>query len=350
MQHQLIQPIRWEKDRVILLDQRKLPTEEVYIVCDDYKSLADAIRKMVVRGAPAIGVAAAFGVVLGGMGIGVGTYREFMVKLSKVCEVLEQTRPTAVNLRWALQRMYNVADQLVDHPLPEVIEKLKIEAIKIHGEDVATNKRLGENGADLINNNDNILTHCNAGILATAGWGTALSVVYSAQAQGKKLHVYVDETRPFLQGARLTTWELKQHAIPTTLITDSMAGYLMQQEKINCVIVGADRIAANGDVANKIGTYSLAVLAHHHGIPFYVVAPRSTIDAKCPNGGHIPIEERDSTEVTHIRGVQIAPDQVAVYNPAFDVTPASLITAIITEQGIHKSPFTFLQDAPSPRA
>lgn len=329
-----IRPIRWDHDAVVLLDQRKLPLQEVYVRCADYKAVADAITTMVVRGAPAIGVAAAMGMALGAMGIGVEHYRPFLERLERIGETLCATRPTAVNLRWAVERMLTRARHAEGKPLPTVVAELRQEALAIYQEDLDTNRRLGEHGATLIADGDQILTHCNAGILATAGYGTALSGIYHAHAAGQRLHVYVDETRPFLQGARLTAWELTKCGVPATLITDNMAGWLMQQSRIHKIFVGADRIAANGDVANKIGTYSLAVLAHHHHIPFYVVAPRSTIDLNTPTGAGIPIEERAAHEVTHIAHTQIAPPDMPVYNPSFDVTPSALITGIVTELGI----------------
>ncbi len=328
-----IRPIRWENNLVIMLDQRKLPLEEIYVECADYKNVADAIRQMVVRGAPAIGVAAAMGMALGAMGLGVAHYAQFMDRLTRVGDTLCATRPTAVNLRWGVSRMLDVARAAEGQPLPQIIERLRQEAIIIYEEDLATNRQLGEFGAPLIADGDHILTHCNAGALATAGYGTALSVLYAAHAAGRRFHVYADETRPFLQGARLTAWELQKCGIPVTVITDNMAASLMQQGKISKIFVGADRIAANGDVANKIGTYGLAVLAQHHHIPFYVVAPYSTVDLQTPTGQHIPIEERPAEEVTHIGATQITPDGVGIYNPAFDVTPAHLITAILTDRG-----------------
>lgn len=331
--------IEWRDDKVFMIDQRKLPIEETYIECSDYKQVADAIKTMIIRGAPAIGVAAAMGVALGALGVDAKTFESFHEKLTRVSETLLASRPTAVNLRWAVERMGSVLEGLKDLPIPKIKERLKQEALKICEEDIAVNRRLGDWGESLIQSGQTILTHCNAGALATAGWGTALGVIYSAKAKGKLIEVIADETRPFLQGARLTAWELTKNNIPVTLITDNMAASIMRQKKIHCVIVGADRIAANGDVANKIGTYNVAILAHEHDIPFYVAAPLSTIDLRCPTGDEIPIEERDPSEVTNFYRQRVAPDGIKVRNPAFDVTPHKLVTAIITEKGIVKSPY-----------
>jgi methylthioribose-1-phosphate isomerase len=335
----IIKTIEWKNDKVIMLDQRKLPTEEVYNTYEDYVEVANAIKSMVIRGAPAIGVAAAMGVALGALGIGVDNFEEYYQRIESICERLGATRPTAVNLFWALERMKKCAQ--ANHSLPprDITQKLKEEALAIYREDIEACMRMGKYGEPFLADNMNVLTHCNAGALATAGYGTALGVIYTAQEAGKRLHVYADETRPFLQGSRLTAWELQKHGIAVTVITDNMAGYLMSLGKIDAVIVGADRIAANGDTANKIGTYSVAVLAERHNIPFYVAAPVSTIDPEIPDGTHIPIEERDHTEVTTIGTEQIAPDFVEVFNPAFDVTPADLITAIITDRGVAEAPF-----------
>lgn len=333
-----IKPIEWKDDKVIMLDQRKLPLQEVYVTCEDYKAVADAIQNMTIRGAPAIGVAAAMGVALGALGIGVKSYDEFYAKLERVCETIEATRPTAVNLSWAIKRMKRLCQTYKDLQITELQSRLRDEAIKIYFEDIETNRQIGRNGATLFNDGDSVLTHCNAGALATAGFGTALGVLYAATEEKKVLSVYADETRPFLQGARLTAWELNKAGIATTVITDNMAGHLMALGKINKVIVGADRIAANGDVANKIGTYSVAILARHHNIPLYVAAPMSTIDFSIPDGSHIVIEERHASEVTHIGATQIVPTEVSVFNPAFDVTPAALVTAIITERGLATPP------------
>ena len=331
--------IEWRDDKVYMIDQRKLPLEEVTVECSDYKQVADAIRTMVIRGAPAIGVAAAMGVALGALGIDTKSYEVFVQKMESIAQSLYETRPTAVNLRWALERMKRLIVQQAALPIPELKARLREEAIQIAVEDVEINRRMGAFGASLIQSGQTILTHCNAGALATAGHGTALGVLYSAKEQGKNFEVLADETRPFLQGARLTAWELAKNNIPVTLITDNMAGALMRQRKIQSVIVGADRIAANGDVANKIGTYSVAVLARHHDIPFYVAAPLSTIDLSTPTGNEIPIEERSAEEVTHFARQRVAPEGIQVRNPAFDVTPNELVTAIITEKGIVRAPY-----------
>jgi methylthioribose-1-phosphate isomerase len=310
-----------------------------YLEIDNLDDLAEAICSLRVRGAPAIGVAAALGAALASYQFEGRDTKDLIVHVEKACGVLGSTRPTAVNLFWAIDKIREVLEQehLEVGPLRQKIIDC---ALKIAREDELINKKMGELGAELIKDGQNILTHCNAGSLATAYFGTALGVVRSAHLQGKKIHVYVDETRPLLQGARLTAWEMAQEGIPATLITDNMAGFLMAQGKIDLVIVGADRIAANGDVANKIGTYSLAVLADAHSIPFYVAAPISTIDFSLKDGSEIPIEERSREEVTHIGGVKIAADDVDVYNPAFDITPNKYITAIITERGIAKAPFS----------
>ena len=336
---QVIRTIEWKDDKVIMLDQRKLPHEEVYVVCEDYMSVASAIKNMTIRGAPAIGVAAAMGVAQGAYGIGVNSFEEFYKKLLKVCDTLAATRPTAVNLFWAIERMKAVCLLSKDLPVGDIKKKLKEEAIKIFNEDIEANMRMGANGEPLLKDGDRVLTHCNAGALATAGFGTALGVLYAANDKGKTIKVYADETRPLLQGARLTAWELQKHGMDVTVITDNMAGHLMQRGMIDKVIVGADRIAANGDVANKIGTYTVAVLARRHNIPFYVAAPVSTIDINIKRGFDIPIERRAPEEVTHIAGKQITPSYVKVVCPAFDVTPNELVTAIITENGVAEAPF-----------
>lgn len=335
----LIKTIQWKDDKVILLDQRKLPHEEVYVVCEDYESVAQAIEQMIVRGAPAIGVATAMGVALGTMGIGVSSKEIFFHKLNAICERLAKTRPTAVNLFWGIKRMRACALSLKDPSIDQLIMTLKNEALKIYHEDIESGQHIGKFGASLLNDGDTVLTHCNAGALATAGYGTALGVIYAAADAGKTIHVLADETRPRLQGASLTAWELQKHGIDVTVISDNMAASLMHAGKIDKVIVGADRIAVNGDTANKIGTYGVAVLAHHHKIPFYVAAPFSTIDLNIPDGSHIPIEERDHREVTHIGNTQITPTLVNVINPSFDVTPHALITAFITDRGILKPPY-----------
>ncbi|QQR79294.1 MAG: S-methyl-5-thioribose-1-phosphate isomerase [Deltaproteobacteria bacterium] len=334
-----VKTIEWRDDKVVMIDQRVLPIEEVYVECEDYKQVADAIKTMVIRGAPAIGVAAAMGVAQGALGIDSKDFATFEQKLNHVCEVLLATRPTAVNLRWGVERMKHKLATLKNLSISEIKQELKKEAITIMEEDIAINRQMGDFGQTLLNSGDTVLTHCNAGALATAGWGTALGVIYSAKAAGKTIEVYADETRPFLQGARLTAWELMKNNIHTTLITDNMAASIMRQKKIKAVIVGADRIAANGDVANKIGTYGVAILAKEHDIPFYVAAPLSTIDIRCPTGDQIPIEERSAEEVTNFYRQRVAPDGIHVRNPAFDVTPNSLVTAIITEKGIIKAPY-----------
>ncbi|MDD5288017.1 MAG: S-methyl-5-thioribose-1-phosphate isomerase [Dehalococcoidales bacterium] len=331
------QPIEWLGDKVRILDQTRLPSEEVYLETSDYKEIASAIRELKVRGAPLIGVAGAYGLALGGLQIYARSSAELLHKLHDVALVLIGTRPTARNLFWAIERMERAAKE--GKSIPGILDILVKEAIKIHTEEADATLKLSQFGAELIKDGATILTHCNTGPLATTGYGTALGIIIYAHQQGKKVKVFADETRPLLQGARLTTWELKKAGIPVTLITDSMAGYFMKQGKIDCAIVGADRIAANGDTANKIGTYSVAVLAKENGIPFYVAAPTSTIDLSLTDGNQIPIEKRGSDEITRIRGVQIAPDGVATANPTFDVTPNEYITAIITEKGIIRKPF-----------
>jgi len=329
-------PILFENGVLKMIDQRLLPTEEVWLEYSDYQGVAEAIVTMVVRGAPAIGVAAAFGAAFGARDIEAGSYGGFKKAFAKVCEVLAATRPTAVNLFWALERMQRVAEEKQTLPLGKLKVALLDEAREIAAEDERINRAMGKHGATLIPDGCRILTHCNAGALATGGFGTALGVIRAAVEAGKQVSVLADETRPWLQGARLTTWELQRDGIPVTLICDNMAGYLMRQGEIDAVITGADRIAANGDVANKIGTYTVAVLAREHGIPFYVAAPISTIDMSLRDGSQIPIEERSEREVTHVGERQLAPTGVAVRNPAFDVTPARLVTAIVTERGISR--------------
>jgi methylthioribose-1-phosphate isomerase len=294
---------------------------------------------MIVRGAPAIGVAAAMGVAIGAQRSKATTMTELERQLDVVCNAIAETRPTAVNLFWAIRRMREKFDELRSLPVERIKTELVSEAQRMHVEDIAANEAMGRHGAVLLPNSGGILTHCNAGALATAGYGTALGVIRAAVESGKKLHVFADETRPFLQGSRLTAWELMKDGIPTTVIADNMAGAMMRQGKIGAVVVGADRIAANGDVANKIGTYTVAVLAKEHGIPFYVAAPTSTVDLNTPDGSKIPIEQRASTEVTHLAGKQIAPDAVRVENPAFDVTPSKYVAAIITERGVARAPY-----------
>jgi methylthioribose-1-phosphate isomerase len=386
----------WQDHTVFLLDQRALPLAERYVTCADYREVIAAINDLTIRGAPAIGVAAAMGIALGALHLPDSSSEAFQRAFDGICTQFAATRPTARNLFWAIERMRRRCDETLARipgrdgksclpakvssrlsersasgpqnraenllscyqgrdgappgdglPVvqgqattgPMIREVLIAEAIRIGEEDIAINRRLGQNGRELIPDGARILTHCNAGALATAGYGTALGVIRAAREEGKTLHVYVDETRPVLQGARLTAWELLREGVPCTLIADNMAGFLMQKEKVDLVIVGADRIAVNGDTANKIGTYALAVLARAHGIPFYVAAPLSTIDPALPDGETIPIEERNPDEVTHCGGVRTAPEGVAVWNPAFDVTPHDLISAIITEAGVIRPPF-----------
>jgi methylthioribose-1-phosphate isomerase len=330
-----VRTIEWRNGSVVMIDQRLLPTREVYRVYRDHREVARAIKDMVIRGAPAIGVAAAMGIALGVRG---ARGRELPATFDRVCRTFAATRPTAVNLFWAIDRM-RAAFAAARRRSPEAIRSLlEAEAVAIHDEDVAANRRLGAHGAPLVPDGATVLTHCNAGALATAGYGTALGVVRAAAEAGKRVQVIACETRPFLQGARLTAWELKRDRIPVTLITDGMAAHMMQRGRVDCVIVGADRIAANGDVANKIGTYGHAVLAARHGIPFYVAAPRSTVDLACASGADIPIEERAAREVTHVGDRQMAPTGVRVANPAFDVTPNELVTAIVTERGVARAP------------
>ncbi len=332
----MVETIAWRDDGVVLIDQRRLPAETVYVTCRDYREVAEAIRSMAIRGAPAIGVAAAMGVALGMLH---AEPPDLDAQFETICDTLARTRPTAVNLFWAIERMKRVYGGVRGRSLEEIREALRAEAEQIKREDIEVNRAIGRHGSELIPDGHAVLTHCNAGALATAGYGTALGVIRAAVSAGKKIHVFADETRPFLQGARLTVWELLQDGIPTTLIADSMAGYLMKSGRIGCVIVGADRIAANGDVANKVGTYTLAVLAKEHGVPFYVAAPLSTLDLSIPSGEAIPIEQRPAEEVTHCFGVRVAPEGVAVENPAFDVTPNQYVTAIITERGVARAPY-----------
>ena len=333
----MIETIRWNEKGVVMIDQTRLPTEENYITCRNYREVANAIRTMVVRGAPAIGVAAAMGVALGVSQAEPGRLDE---SFDEICSELAGTRPTAVNLFWGIERMKRVYRSHRHLPFAQLRDRLVSEAKLVCEEDIAINEAIGRNGAGLVPDGKTVLTHCNAGALATAGYGTALGVIRAAVESGKKLDVYADETRPFLQGARLTVWELQRDGIPATLITDNMAGHFLHSGKIGCVIVGADRIAANGDVANKIGTYGVAVLAKENGVPFYVAAPISTLDLAIPDGDHIPIEERSAAEVTHVFGVQVAPEGTEVRNPAFDVTPNRYVTAIITERGVARPPFS----------
>jgi len=334
-----IKPIEFKDGRLRMIDQRLLPTEEVWLEYTDYQGVAEAIKTMVVRGAPAIGVAAAFGAAFGARDIETVGFEDFFREWEQVCAELAATRPTAVNLFWALDRMKACAARHQEQSLAEVKRLLLAEAQEIGREDEEINRTMGAHGEPLIPAGARILTHCNAGALATGGYGTALGVIRAAAAAGKVTRVYADETRPFLQGSRLTAWELHKDGIPVTLICDNMAGYLMSRGEIDCVIVGADRIAANGDTANKIGTYTVAVLAREHGLPFYVAAPISTLDLSLADGSLIPIEERDRREVTHVGDKQLAPEGIDVRNPAFDVTPARLITAIITERGVVKGDY-----------
>ncbi len=336
----MIKTLEWTNAGVRFIDQRRLPTEEIYVTCGNYREVATAIRDMIVRGAPAIGVAAAMGIALGIRDSQAGSYSELRPELELICDTLARTRPTAVNLFWAIRRMRERFDSLAAEPVEQIKRALIDEAQLMYLADIAACEAMGRNGAVLMPSSGGVLTHCNAGALATCGYGTALGVIRAAVEAGKKIHVFADETRPFLQGSRLTAWELTKDGIPTTVISDNMAGAMMKQGKIRAVVVGADRIAANGDVANKIGTYTVAVLAREHGIPFYVAAPWSTVDLATPNGDHIPIEQRAAREVTHFAGKQIAPDGIAVENPAFDVTPNRYIAAIITERGIAKTPYS----------
>jgi methylthioribose-1-phosphate isomerase len=335
-----IKTLEWKKEKLYLLDQTKLPLQEVYTLCSSYREVAAAIRTMVVRGAPAIGVAAAFGLVLGAKGIKAKDSFRFRKEFEKIGKILFATRPTAVNLHWALERMKAVVRENQEKEIEKINNLLEEEAVKILEEDLAANRAMGKHGQILIPDGASILTHCNAGALATAGYGTALGVIRAAFESGKNVHVFIDETRPFLQGARLTAWELIKEKIPCTLITDNMSGALMAQRKIDLAIVGADRIAANGDVANKIGTYTVALLCHAHKIPFYVAAPVSTIDLTTKKGKDIPIEQRSFQEVISLCGQRIAPLGAKALHPAFDVTPYRYIHAIITERGIAQRSFS----------
>ena len=335
----MIKTLEWTDAGVRFIDQTKLPTEETYVTCKTYEEVADAIRTMIVRGAPALGVTAAMGVALGVRDSQAKDHAALKQDLDRICEVVAATRPTAVNLFWGIQRMKAKFDEVSAQPISIIQQTLVSEAQHMLDEDIAANRAMGRHGAVLLPSGGGILTHCNAGALATCGYGTALGVVRAAVESGKKLHVFADETRPFLQGSRLTAWELMKDGIPTTVIADNMAGAMMRQGKIKSVIVGADRIAANGDVANKIGTYTVAILAKEHGIPFYVAAPFSTVDMNTPDGSQIPIEQRSSREVTHMGGRQVTPDGVNVENPAFDVTPHEYVTAIITERGVVREPY-----------
>ena len=334
-----METMRWKEESLYLIDQTKLPHTLEYVQCSDYLAVANAIKTMQVRGAPAIGAAAAFGVALGAKQFKKETKTQFLEKLSEAIVELAQTRPTAVNLFWALNRMRAKLKEIEKESNEKIYTYLVTEAQAIHQEDIDMNKRMGKFGNELIPQGARILTHCNAGALATAGYGTALGVIRAAQEAGKDVQVYADETRPLLQGARLTAWELMQDNIPVTLVTDNMAGYLMRKGMVDLVIVGADRITANGDVANKIGTYSVAVLAKENKISFYVAAPTSTVDLSLKHGDEIVIEERGHEEVCSVFGNLVAPEGVKVFNPAFDVTPNHLVTAIITDRGIIKAPY-----------
>jgi methylthioribose-1-phosphate isomerase len=337
----MLPTIEWKGDAVVMIDQRKLPSSEVYVTCRTAAEVARAIKTMVIRGAPAIGVAAAMGIALGMKRSRATGTKQFATEFQRTCDLMAATRPTAVNLFWAIDRMKRTFADAAQGggSVGEISQRLETEALRIHDEDVASCRAMGAYGGALVPESATILTHCNAGALATAGYGTALGVIRSAVEHGKRVTVLADETRPFLQGARLTAWELVKDGIDTTIITDNMAGAMMRQGLVDLVVVGADRIAANGDVANKIGTYGVAILAREHGIPFYVAAPIATIDLGLPDGSRIPIEERDAREVTHLGPARLAPEGVRVRNPAFDVTPAKYVTAIVTERGIARAPY-----------
>ena len=332
----MIETIRWTEEGVVMIDQTRLPIEERYVICRNYEEVAAAIRGMIIRGAPAIGVAAAMGVALGVLH---AAEADLDGQFAAICDTLAKTRPTAVNLFCAIGRMRRLYDSLHGQPPATIRRRLVEEAVRVREEDIAICRAIGRNGAPLVPDQRTVLTHCNAGALATAGYGTALGVIRAAVEAGKQVEVFADETRPFLQGARLTVWELQQDGIPTTLITDNMAGHFLKSGRIGCVVVGADRIAANGDVANKIGTYSVAVLAKENGVPFLVAAPVSTLDLTLACGDLIPIEQRAAAEVTHVFGHPVAPPGAAAANPAFDVTPARYVTAIITENGVARAPY-----------
>ncbi|MGE0446118.1 MAG: S-methyl-5-thioribose-1-phosphate isomerase [Vicinamibacterales bacterium] len=337
----MLPTVEWKGDAVVMIDQRKLPASEIYVTCRTANDVAKAIKTMVIRGAPAIGVSAAMGIALGMSKSKASGTKQFTTEFQKTCDLLAATRPTAVNLFWAIERMKRTFAEAAQGgcSVDELKQRLVAEAQKIHDEDVASCRTIGAHGASLVPDSAKILTHCNAGALATAGYGTALGVIRAAAEQGKKIAVLADETRPFLQGARLTAWELVKDGIDTTVITDNMSASMMRAGHVDLVVVGADRIAANGDVANKVGTYGVAVLAKEHGIPFYVAAPLSTIDFATPDGSRIPIEERPAREVTHVGTSRLTPEGASIRNPAFDVTPARYVTAIITERGIARPPF-----------
>ena len=337
----MLPTIEWKDDAVVMIDQRKLPASEVYVSCRTAQEVAKAIKTMVIRGAPAIGVAAAMGVALGMRRSRATGTKQFATEFQKLCDLMAATRPTAVNLFWAIEQMKKTFAAAAQSgcSVDEIKQRLEAAARRIHDEDVQSCRDMGAHGAALVPQDARILTHCNAGALATAGYGTALGVIRAASEQGKNVAVLADETRPFLQGARLTAWELIKDGINTTVITDNMAGSMMRLGHVDLVVVGADRIAANGDVANKIGTYSVAVLAREHDIPFYVAAPLSTIDLDTPDGSRIPIEERNDREVTHVGSSRLTPEGALIRNPAFDVTPAKYVTAIVTERGIARAPY-----------
>jgi methylthioribose-1-phosphate isomerase len=337
----MIPTLEWLPEGVNFLDQTKLPLEETYVLATDYKQVATVIKDMIVRGAMAIGVSAAMGVALGIERSSASTLPALTAEVDVICKTLAETRPTAVNLFWGIAQVRDLYNSLAaaNTPIPEVKQQVVALALRLYDEDIANLRKLGDYGAELLPEEGTVLTHCNAGALAACGFGSALGVIRAAIAHGKKIDVFADETRPFNQGARLTAWELTKDSIPTTLICDNMAGYFMSKGRISAVIVGADRIAANGDTANKIGTYSVAILAKEHGIPFYVAAPFNTIDPETASGDLIPIEQRSAREVTHVNGVQVTPHGVAIENPAFDVTPAKYIAAIVTERGVLRAPF-----------
>lgn len=335
----MIKTIEWTDDGVVMLDQRVLPGQEVYLTFTRPEEVIEAIADLVIRGAPAIGVAAAMGMALGAQSFS-DEPEAFRAQMADLSGRMNAARPTAVNLRWAVRRANRVAEEALAEGVAAAKARLVAEAKLMHRQDIEMNRAMGRHGAALVPDEATILTHCNAGALATAGYGTALGVIRAAQEAGKNVNVLADETRPFLQGARLTTWELQKDDIPVTLITDNMAGHLMKQGRVDCVVVGSDRIAANGDVANKIGTYTVAVLAERHDIPFYVAAPTSTVDLEAASGDDIPLEERSSDEVVMINGVRIVPDGVSAAYPAFDVTPNELVAAIITEEGVARAPYT----------
>jgi methylthioribose-1-phosphate isomerase len=335
----MLPTIEWKGKHVRMIDQRKLPAKVEWVVCKDDKDVVRAIRSMVIRGAPAIGVAAAMGLALGAGSLKAGSYDDFRNRFLKMADRMVKARPTAVNLRWAVERMIHLVEKTVGMPLEKIRIALRRESEKILSEDIEINRKIGEYGQRMVPANATILTHCNAGSLATGGYGTALGVIRAAHAAGKKIEVIADETRPWLQGLRLTAFELMEDGIPVTVIADSAAGYMMSRKKVDLVITGADRIAANGDVANKIGTYQVAVLAKENNIPFYVAAPLSTIDLRIRSGEMIPVEERDSKEISHFQKIRVGPPGVKVFNPAFDITPNRYVAGIITERGIVKAPY-----------